>query len=65
MEELIIDRTSFVDGKLSIRDLDHSKGIAEIDVVDDFGKASICLDKTSARQLHEWLGRYLENSNGK
>lgn len=35
-----------------------------VNVNQDFNKSYFVFGKEQARQLHEWLGRYLENSDG-
>lgn len=64
MDELTIKCASCESDKLFAYEIGGDKNWIQVDVFQAHREASVNLDKTSARQLHEWLGRYLENSDG-
>lgn len=42
----------------------EDSNLIQIDIFEGENGASVQFDEKKARQLHEWLGRYLENSDG-
>lgn len=66
MEELRLECARRHTDEMVIYEVGSSCNFVQFDANDQSGDTvSIVLDVASARQLHEWLGRYLENSNGK
>ena len=65
MDDLIIKCARRHTDEMVIYEVGSSGNFVQFDASDQSGDTvSIVLDVASARQLHEWLGRYLENSNG-